>query len=440
MKHYVSLFTLLLALSFSAVAQHLSIDFPVEIPTARMDSWEQSIDLAGLPMQDFVAISIVFEGEGLDRNAVQCKLGTGYGWQDVPPFTEESVADRYVSELIFVPAEAAKNLVFQFQVDAQVDYASLKGRVHVFSPTGDTEANIQTTPSPETEQNMLCSCPQPAFIPRATWGGAFELNQNIYTPPAVYTTVTHLIVHHSAGSNTSNNWSGVVAAIFDYHVNSNGWSDIGYNWLIAPNGQLFEGRGGGDNVRGAHMCGYNNNTMGVCALGNYVNSPFPSSGIETLKKLLSWKSCQEAIAPIGNGPIISFTGNMQNISGHRDGCSPGATECPGNMLYGQLSALRQEVLGYTQGCQSVAVHQTEAPFSMILSPNPVLDQLQVQFTAEHPEFRLRVVAAYGRQVGDVLVEVGEERVFITTSSMKPGVYFVMTELGGGSGIGRFLKF
>lgn len=432
MKFNPNFILLLVALGFNARAQHLSVDFPLKTPSTQGASWEQSIDLQGFPMQDFTAISVVMEAKGLDHRAVRCRMGTSNGWQELPPFTEELVEGRYVSELIFVPAEAAGRLSFQFHIDTEIDRSSFTGRVHVFSPTGDTQADVPWSPGAAAAQNTFCTCPQPDFVARASWGSAFGLNGDIYTPPAVYTTVTHLIVHHSAGSNTSSNWPGVVAAIFDYHVNTNGWSDIGYNWLIAPDGQLFEGRGGGDNVRGSHMCGYNNNTMGVCALGSYGSAPFPAAGLETLKKLLSWKSCREDITPMGNGPINSFSGNMLHISGHRDGCAPGYTECPGNMLYGQLTALRQTVLGYTESaCQSVDVEEVESIFSMTLSPNPVLDQLQLQFTGTHPTMQLQIVDALGRRARDIVVEAGAERVLLGMGEMRRGVYFatVITATG-----------
>lgn len=35
----------------------------------------------------------------------------------------------------------------------------------------------------------------------------------------------------------------------DFHQSSRGWSDLGYNWLVFPNGDVLEGRGWG--VRGA---------------------------------------------------------------------------------------------------------------------------------------------------------------------------------------------
>ncbi len=438
MKLLLSFLILFFSFGIGLNAQHLSIDFPLEIPVSRMGQWQQSFDLSGFPIQDFVAVSLVFEAEGLGERGAQCSMLVKGNWQEIPPFGEEAIAGRYVSELVFVPEEAANELIFRFQLKNEVE--SLKARLHVFSPTGATEAGTQGASNLETAQDLFCTCPLPDFVPRASWGAAFALNGNIYTPPAVYTTVTHLIVHHSAGTNTSNNWPGVVAAIFDYHVNTNGWSDIGYNWLIAPNGQLFEGRGGGDNVRGSHMCGYNNNTMGVCALGNYVNVPFPGAGMEALKKLLAWKSCKEDIPPLGNGPINSHTGNMQHISGHRDGCAPGYTECPGNMLYGQLAALRQGVEGYAESaCQSVEAGAGPAAISLSLSPIPVSDQLELRIPDANGYIRLWVVDVLGRQVREVVVEAGESRVMVKVGQLPPGHYFIAADLDGRMAVGRFLK-
>ena len=54
-------------------------------------------------------------------------------------------------------------------------------------------------------------------------------------------------------------------------MQSNGWNDIGYNFLVDPFGQIFEGRGGGmtRNVIGAHAEGFNTGSVGVAVLGSY---------------------------------------------------------------------------------------------------------------------------------------------------------------------------
>jgi hypothetical protein len=45
--------------------------------------------------------------------------------------------------------------------------------------------------------------------------------------------VSHLIVHHSAGTNSASDWAAIVRAIWDFHVNGNGWGDeSGDYWRI----------------------------------------------------------------------------------------------------------------------------------------------------------------------------------------------------------------
>jgi hypothetical protein len=167
----------------------------------------------------------------------------------------------------------------------------------------------------------------------------------------VAASVTHLIVHHSAGSNTSANWDATVLSIWNSHVNTNGWSDIGYNWLVAPNGDLYEGRGGGNNVIGAHFCGTNGNTMGTCMLGTYTSVNVTDTARATLVKVLGWKCCNSNINPTAQSLHTSSGLNLFNISGHRDGCS---TECPGNQVYATLPQIRTEVQSYITACAPCA--------------------------------------------------------------------------------------
>ena len=47
-------------------------------------------------------------------------------------------------------------------------------------------------------------------------------------------------VHHSAGPQQQ-----TVRTIQNFHMDSRGWSDIAYNWLVNDQGDIFEGRGWG---------------------------------------------------------------------------------------------------------------------------------------------------------------------------------------------------
>ena len=51
----------------------------------------------------------------------------------------------------------------------------------------------------------------------------------------------------------------------DWHVNGNGWSDIGYHFVLLLDGTIEEGRP--LRRQGAHVKGHNKNTVGVCYIG-----------------------------------------------------------------------------------------------------------------------------------------------------------------------------
>src|SRR5437016_1926200 len=82
-----------------------------------------------------------------------------------------------------------------------------------------------------------------------------------------------------AGGNAATDWAAVVRSIWVLHVQGNGWNDIGYNYLIDPNGVLYEGRGGGDGVMGAHFSCVNSGTMGVALLGTFSVVPAPAAAL-----------------------------------------------------------------------------------------------------------------------------------------------------------------
>ena len=50
-----------------------------------------------------------------------------------------------------------------------------------------------------------------------------------------------------------------------WHVDENGWDDIGYHYIIKRSGQVQSGRA--DEIPGAHVRGYNDATIGVCMIG-----------------------------------------------------------------------------------------------------------------------------------------------------------------------------
>jgi hypothetical protein len=163
-----------------------------------------------------------------------------------------------------------------------------------------------------------------------------------------YTKVTHAVVHHTAGANSVPDWDAELRSIWHLHTNINGWGDIGYNYLIDPNGVVYEGRAGGDGAIGAHFSCRNTNTVGVALLGTYSTATPTAAALESLESLLAELSVRNAIAPQAMILHVPTALLVPTIIGHRDGnpstetCNT-TTVCPGDVLHALLPSIRSAV-------------------------------------------------------------------------------------------------
>jgi hypothetical protein len=290
-----------------------------------------SIPLEGIT--PFLAFSAKWEGSAHHITVRFSADGSRWGdWQTLEQDQHGMPEETWnYSSLHFAPKESQ-----WVQIQHLEDLGDTE--LHFFNP-GDTKpkADQETTTEPvATRTPTFCPCPLGDFEDRDEWCPSGTCPED--TTPAP-TSVTHLIVHHSAGTNQANDWAAVVRSIWDFHVLTRGWDDIGYNWLIDPNGVLYQGRG--DNVRGAHFCGNNTGTMGVCVMGDFTAVTPADEAKDALARLLAWKSCDINADPLGTAYHASSDLQLMNISGHRDGCS---TSCPGDAFYPQLPAIRQAVV------------------------------------------------------------------------------------------------
>ena len=135
--------------------------------------------------------------------------------------------------------------------------------------------------------------------------------------------------------------------IWYFHTFTNGWGDIGYNFLIDPNGVIYEGRAGGSGAIGAHFSCRNTNTVGVALLGTYSNVSPSAEALGSLEKLLADLCKLNAIDPTAIVYHAPSQLTLPTILGHRDG-NPSTqtctrTECPGDVLYSMLPLIRSDV-------------------------------------------------------------------------------------------------
>ena len=238
------------------------------------------------------------------------------------------------------------------------------------------------------------------------------------------TSPTHIIVHHSAGSNEPNlNYSEVVKYIWDLHVNTNGWDDIGYNWLIDPNGVLYEGRP--DGYQGAHFSCINENTVGVCLLGDFTLISPANEAVNTLVNLVAFEATDHDIDVLNESYHETGEFNLANVAGHRDSsgsensCSD--TACPGDTFYPMLDSVRIKVADLDCYQNHISATHTLDRQSWSVFPNPFQSTLKIKHKGFSPS-TIEIKDITGQSCGTFFTDQSHD-----LSHLADGVYFIIYE-------------
>lgn len=286
---------------------------------------------------------------------------------------KEVTRELYVSELIIIS-----------------DHTSFDDfEVYILPPAGETVNRIEVDlinltaeyyharKSPQAQKPAVKSpggLEFPSIVDRTEWCLTNACLNPQYT--VNYIDATHTLIHYGATPNDYTSGAAIVYAYWDYHVNTLGWFDIGYNYLIDKFGNLFEGRHNPElplqDVRAAHAGASNAVSIGINFLGN-TDAPALYPSPEQLEKnisLLAWWYDYKELDPTSSAEIIlqdpaGEMGERYRISGHMD---VGTTDCPGTVLYSMLPEMRLQVAEslvtpdlYTIGSESLDGEQGNYP-------------------------------------------------------------------------------
>ncbi|MDR1118700.1 MAG: FG-GAP-like repeat-containing protein [Bifidobacteriaceae bacterium] len=240
------------------------------------------------------------------------------------------------------PLVAAGATGIQLQVLAAPGEDLPEGLAPAVVPDGADQAK----PLDENPGDAASPLAQPPINLRASWG-ARKANYSGNTPkgqPVLAGQLKGAIIHHQVGPNsyTQAQVPGMLRGIQNWHLDGNGWDDIGYNFLVDKYGGLWEGREGGitRNVVGAHATNFNTGSAGLCFLGDMDKAEPGAAALEAAGKLVAWRLSQGGIGNLKGTAV--YPGDpkkapRQVVSGHRDVQS---TACPGRYLYAKLPKLR----------------------------------------------------------------------------------------------------
>ncbi|MFC0247038.1 N-acetylmuramoyl-L-alanine amidase, partial [Citricoccus parietis] len=302
-------------------------------------------------------------------DAIQARVTTADG--EVPAGLELELIDPGTAETdgkLEAASSASDDLAEieqQAGLASQESAASSQGAEAVPAASLGTGGDAAFRPAVHEQQGLITGTAQatatanasadavkPKIITRAQWGADESKVKDWGTPS---TDLQAMYVHHTAGSNnySASGAYAQIRGIFQYHAVSLDWGDIGYQFLVDKYGNIFQGRRGSIEkpVQGAQAGGFNTDTIGISAMGNYDIASAPAPMVRAIEKVLAWQAYRYDVDPTakvtltqrGKGTARWSDGTrvtVPTILGHK---VTNSTACPGRYLDAQLPTIRKNV-------------------------------------------------------------------------------------------------
>ena len=178
----------------------------------------------------------------------------------------------------------------------------------------------------------------------------FDWTRELAWPIWKTATVKSIVIHHTHSEYDDS--YDAVRRIYKYHAINRQWGDIGYNYLIWYNWEIFEWRAGWDYAVWAHDKYNNRATAWIALIWDYDKKPISAAQYKSLEKLIeslvekydinlaekqaffrwcTWYDCKFPLDVEYEYPII----------GHKDAWH---TSCPWEELYKQMTTIRNKLL------------------------------------------------------------------------------------------------
>jgi hypothetical protein len=178
---------------------------------------------------------------------------------------------------------------------------------------------FNTNFGPQVYENLKV----PIILPRAIWENTANLKnlldwypeeaslaQTKENSPPDYFSIDRIIIHdmgcdvkHLGCNDKKLNPLTIIQNIYRYHAVTRGWGDIGYHFIIDYWGNVYEGRYGGNGVRGAHTyydrkCNnFNVGSVGILLMGNYEKVEPSEVMYKSLARLIAWIAITNDLDP-----------------------------------------------------------------------------------------------------------------------------------------------
>ncbi len=263
----------------------------------------------------FVRVGLMWDAPDATRLAGRVQLDDG-SWGDFQAIQPRFSEDGFHTGHVDVDSRAR---AFQLRLEAgpAPSFLLVEGIERVGEPLGATPAQ------PDDRYAAVRQALAPASLvhTRSDWGARSpKCNSGSHSPAKI-------TIHHTA-SPLPDTVSVItrLRGIQNYHMDTRGWCDIGYHYLVDWNGEIWQGRP--ETTIGAHVLNNNTSNVGISFIGTY-NAVDPTAAqINKAADLVDWLAGTYGIAKDRN-----------HLKGHREyrGNDPG--DCPGDRIQSRLGDL-----------------------------------------------------------------------------------------------------
>lgn len=176
-------------------------------------------------------------------------------------------------------------------------------------------------------------------------------DKSLLRPVQINNNKFKIVIHHTARAPQTNSYEDVITELQDiyrFHTVNRRWGDIGYNYIIWPNGEIFEGRAGGPSAVWAHAVNNNGWSIGISLMGNFdITEPSP----EQLQAVIDLTARLTQTYKIDVYKQVSYHEASKEdpyISDHIDDSlvwhkDTWDTACPGKNLHNKLWTIKSQV-------------------------------------------------------------------------------------------------
>ncbi|KAL1490235.1 hypothetical protein ABEB36_012964 [Hypothenemus hampei] len=143
-----------------------------------------------------------------------------------------------------------------------------------------TIVTITNTAYGDDGQGWPSVCPH--IISRTRWGA-----RPAHAVDYAIIPIQNVVIHHTVtrDCNTEEECAELLKEIQNFHLDILEFHDIGYNFLIGGDGNVYEGAGW--HKVGAHTRGYNSRSIGISFTGNFSDKLPNRKMLKALKKFLA---------------------------------------------------------------------------------------------------------------------------------------------------------